>query len=38
MNMESEVGPLTLTALVERSTVPILHHARFIEENRKAWK
>ncbi len=32
----SEAGPLTLEALVQRSTGHIPHHVRFIEEKRKA--
>jgi hypothetical protein len=34
--IHSEVGPLTLSAFVERSTGHIPHHVRFIEEKRKA--
>jgi hypothetical protein len=34
--IHSEAGPLTLAALVERSTVHIPHHVGFIEEKRKA--
>jgi hypothetical protein len=34
--IHSEVGPLTLAALVERSTGHIPHHVRFVEEKRKA--
>jgi hypothetical protein len=33
--IHSEVGPLTLSAFVERSTAHIPHHVRFIEEKRK---
>ena len=34
--IHSEAGPLTLEALVQRSTGHIPHHVRFIEEKRKA--
>jgi len=34
--IHSEVGPLTLEAFVQRNTVHIPHHVRFIEEKRKA--
>ncbi len=34
--IHSEVGPLTLSAFVERSTAHIPHHVRFIEEKRRA--
>jgi hypothetical protein len=34
--IHSEAGPLTLEALIQRSTGHIPHHVRFIEEKRKA--
>jgi hypothetical protein len=34
--IHSEAGPLTLEALVQRSTSHIPHHVRFIEEKREA--
>jgi hypothetical protein len=35
--IHSEVGPLTLSEFVERSTRHIPHHVRFIEEKRRAF-
>ena len=34
--IHSEAGPLTLEALIERSSGHIPHHVRFIDEKRKA--